>query len=1161
VSDPVFCGRVVSVVHQTEDFRIAKVKLDGESRTVTVKGYFPSQNVGVGSWVSFAGRWTNHPHYGRQLSVTRSPVAVTEWNDDRVLSALSANGVGPQVRLQLQIFAQGRGLDLSEALDSGDLSGSGWDEITSAFVLSRWRSLRVHLDGARFLSEAGVPPRVVGKVQSVLGDALEERITQDPWILVRVAGISFKEADEVAMRLGSSLDNPSRINGAVLTAVQQVEREGHVYALTGQVVHAVQKMIPGNITSAQVAESIRDLLSQGQLKVERHPDDGSVILYLPWNHQMEMESASMLRQRVSEASSGIDPDTAAAELDKWAEARKVTLTETQRLAAFRALTEPVSILTGLPGTGKTTTLQSAVSVLKDSETPFLLVAPTGIAAKRLASVTGSPASTVHRAFSAKIGGDLEDKDDGSTYIGIVRSERSAGDMGSDTKAQTWEYGPDNPYPADVVIVDESSMVDLHMLYRLLQGTKPTCRLVFVGDPYQLPSVGSGDILRDLASCGLFVHTHLSEIFRQENTSGIVLAAHDIHAGRVPNMGLADFTLVPADDDYDAADRIVKIAKRLYARRMNFQVLSPRHAGDAGVTNLNEVLRIAINPPSPGVAERNLSGAVVREGDRIMVVKNDYNRGVFNGDVGKVGRINHRRKQLVIRIFSEPGQPQQEVEYDLSKGSPHIRLAYAQTIHKCVHPDTLVETPQGIFPIKEIPQSGEILTPEGFKPYVNKVVNPVSDAIVMTTEGGYSLTTTPDHGMDVWDGTRYQRKVMSRVGVGDWVRIKVGGPEVDRPLCELPPLPDGDIRSNRYQTPSLLSDVVAEFLGLMVADGTVFRGGFRLAKRHSDVVARFSQLASLLFGCPVKQIVVGSTPAAEVSSTLLAEWLLSLGGMSPNDKYLPPLILSSPDRVQRAFLRGLFEDGTVNVREGRMDHVSWSTSSERCHREVKTLLLRMGMVTHTTQRGSVFQVSLRQDSALSFKERVGFVSAWKNERLSLDPVTPKGGVVPISKQEASSLRVGFKDILGVSRCQNAMNRGVLSRISAKSVVDSGRDHPLVPVLSDRLSYHHERVRSLDEGSCASVCVEVPDGHRFLQNGISGWNSQGQEYDVIVVPMLSSFGRQLQRNLLYTAITRAKQRVILVGSGDAVRRAVQNNKANKRNTLLAHRMGESSTGLGG
>ena len=243
-----------------------------------------------------------------------------------------------------------------------------------------------------------------------------------------------------------------------------------------------------------------------------------------------------------------------------------------------------------------------------------------------------------------------------------------------------EY-PDNPHPAQVVIVDETSMLDLHMLYRLLSGTHSTCRMVFVGDPFQLPSVGAGDVLRDLASCGAFVHTHLSEIFRQEGTSGIVLAAHDIHEGKTPNMTLDDFMLVDAEDEQQASSIIMSEVRRLYAAKENFQVLSPRHGGDAGVTNLNEVLRVTINPPTPGVAERKLAGSIVREADRIMVVKNDYQRGVFNGDVGKVSRIDHKKKELTIRVFAEPGQPQAEIIYDLTKGSPPIRLAYAQTVHK------------------------------------------------------------------------------------------------------------------------------------------------------------------------------------------------------------------------------------------------------------------------------------------------------------------------------------------------------------------------------------------------------------------------------------------------------------------------------------------------
>ncbi len=677
MSEQTYSGRVSSVMFQREDFRIAKVALDGGSSpsAVTVSGHFPAQVVDVGSWVSFAGRWVKHPQYGKQLKVTRSPISVS-WTEDRVLSALAANEVGPRLRLNLRDLATTRGVGLAELLDGGDLDGlTGSDEVTRLYVVQRWRALRTQLDGARFLSEAGVPARVISKVWAALGDELEEKITEDPWILVRVGGISFKEADEVAVRLGVSLDNPGRINGAVLTAVQEVAVEGHVFASTGQVLGAAQRLIPGPQVSAEkVASAIGTLVGDKQLVVERGFREGLVALYEPWSSAMEKGCADFLHLRQREAVTGMDPDEGKTELEKWAVGHKVTLTPTQMDAALRVLTEPISVLTGLPGTGKTTTLQAAVAILREMAVPFLLVAPTGIAAKRLSTVTGTKAATVHRAFSAK---GFETREREATYVGVVGN--NAAKASGNTKGEDWGYGPENPHPAQVVIVDESSMLDLHMLYRVLGGTLETCRLVFVGDPYQLPSVGAGDVLRDLVSSGCFPHTHLTQIFRQADTSSIITAAHAVHAGQTPDMEDRDFLLIPADTEEEAAFTIRSIAQRLYAKRANFQVLSPRHKGGAGVTTLNELLRMALNPPSPGLAERRIMGDVVREGDRIMVVKNDYDHGVYNGDIGKISRIDHRAKELEIKVFG--GGMERLVRYNVAKHTPPIRLAYCQTIHK------------------------------------------------------------------------------------------------------------------------------------------------------------------------------------------------------------------------------------------------------------------------------------------------------------------------------------------------------------------------------------------------------------------------------------------------------------------------------------------------
>jgi len=679
MSEQSYTGRVSSVMYESEDFRIAKILLDGgKGKPITVKGHFPAQHVSVGSWVSFAGKWITHPQYGKQLSVTRSPIAIDRWTEDRTMSALTANGIGPQLRFQLRMYAKEREMSVSELLDSGDLDGFQQDELTRTYLISRWRSLRSHLDAAQFLAEAGVPSKVIGKIWSALGDELEEKITADPWVLVRVGGISFREADEVAARLGVDLASQGRVNGAVLTAVQGVAAEGHVYATTGQVVGAVNRMIPGpDLPSSAIAEAIKDLRVQGQLEAD-HTPEGGWALYEPWSAHMERFCAERLAER-SQIGLAERQEEAQVELEKWSQGRKVDLTETQTIAALRSLVEPVSVLTGLPGTGKTTTLQAVVSVLRDLNTPFLLVAPTGIAAKRMASVTGADAATVHRAFSAK--GFALDEERHATYVGVHGESTKSGTATGDTKEEDWGYGPDNPHPAEVLVVDESSMLDLHMLYRLLSGTRETCRLVFVGDPYQLPSVGAGDVLRDLVDCGAFPHTHLSEIFRQEDTSGIVLAAHAVHRGVPPEMGTADFMLIPTRDESAAAEIIRNISVRLYKKRANFQVLSPRHKGDAGVTTLNQILRMAINPPTPGIAERRIGGDTIREDDRIMVIKNNYTKGVYNGDVGKVSRIDNRAKTVEIRVFTPDGEPDQVVSFEFQKGAPPLRLAYAQTIHK------------------------------------------------------------------------------------------------------------------------------------------------------------------------------------------------------------------------------------------------------------------------------------------------------------------------------------------------------------------------------------------------------------------------------------------------------------------------------------------------
>lgn len=702
----IFSGTVTRVLYENEDFRILLATLDGGGPAttyappVTVKGDFPAQNVQVGSWISFEGKWIEHEQYGKQLTVLRSPVAVPKWTDDRVLAALTSAQVGPTVRMHLLAHAKQRGLPLFEVMDAKDPIVPGVDKLTLDHALARWRSIRTYMDAANFMSEAGIPASVVSTVWKTFGADLETTITVDPWVLVRIQGISFNEVDEIALKLGVPLSNPGRVRGAVLSSIQTSLQEGHVFCSTGQVVAAVNSMLPGtSLPPKDIAAAIGDLAKEGVIVVDRGTRPGLVALYDKWNHHAETECARLLAERLAtpleeryltdalcqvgdrvrdEAATGASLERLSVlALENWAAGHKTALTVEQLQAATRALTSQVSLLTGLPGTGKTTTLRAVVSILRDMGIPFLLAAPTGIAAKRMSSVTGAEASTIHRAFGAK-GFAKDDQEREATYIGVIGDKSRKTSSGGDGE---WEFGPDRPHPAKYIVIDESSMLDLHMLYRLLTATSSTCRLMFVGDPYQLPSVGSGDVLHDMVRSKVFPHSHLVTIFRQEGTSDIVMAAHAVHAGKTPDTSGTDFVLMTATTEDAASDIITRIAQNLYSKRKNFQVLSPRHAGSAGVTALNQRLRLALNPSVPGLAEMRLGGSVVREGDRIMVVKNDYELGVYNGDVGKVSRIDRRAKEVELKIFEGPGLPSRLVSYPFKDATRSIRLAYAQTVHK------------------------------------------------------------------------------------------------------------------------------------------------------------------------------------------------------------------------------------------------------------------------------------------------------------------------------------------------------------------------------------------------------------------------------------------------------------------------------------------------
>lgn len=700
-----FSGRVHSVnfADESKAFYILRMLLDAECITAevtdakgisAVTGHIPGVKIALGAWFGFEGVWHQHPKYGKQIKVTRAPVLKNGWDDDTCVKVLVSQGVGPAIASKVRAHFK-TGL-LSVLSDPKKLSEvPGITIFVGEHIAQKWKIARAQFLTLDFLGDLGLPQEKVRQVWSIFGDRAQDVLSTDPWSLSDIDGVTFQDCDTVAHRLSldCSPSNLNRVKGAIVYAAKSSKGSGHLYLTSGELLGAVRPLDP-LMVDVDIAAGLKSLVDEKRVVVDRS-QPGVTAIYDPWSYETEAGSARILLDRLVTAA--IPPDRAAQytkailgveepgvtlreagerHLASVGSSLGVSLSSSQAEAVLNCLTESVSVITGVPGSGKTTSLRMALGLLHEAGMVPLVVAPTGIAAKRVASVTGVKSSTIHRAFKAT--GIESESGRESTYAGVV------GDRGdtsvSDGSEEAWGYGPGNPHPAEVVVVDECSMVDQAVLYRVLTCTRPDCRLVFVGDSAQLPSVGAGNVLRDIIASGRFSTVALTEIFRQADTSPIVTAAHDTFHGIVPEAHLlSDFSLIPYSNEEDVLKTVLTLSEKLYNDRKNFQVLSPRHAGMLGVTNLNSRLRALLNPSQHGLHEVSLGGDVLREGDRVIVSKNDYKLGVFNGDVAKVNFIDKNAKEIELKIH---GPPVLMVRIPIAKARTLLRLAYAVTVHRC-----------------------------------------------------------------------------------------------------------------------------------------------------------------------------------------------------------------------------------------------------------------------------------------------------------------------------------------------------------------------------------------------------------------------------------------------------------------------------------------------
>lgn len=656
-------GQVLDVKYRSEDFHILSLAVHKSSpaapkKVLTVSGnFYGLLQVTPGTTIGIIGEMVTHPKYGLQLvphgweAYAKTALDVETFLSECVegfgnpsLSTLLAHRFGTEL-YEKMIQAPD---EIRSLVDEDDPMRV---EIDSA--LEKWRHTRVMANLASLLKAVELPPHVIVRVYEKFGDRALDVVKENPYRLVQVDGMTFAAADKLAKQAGIEGGDIKRVEGAVLWFLWQGAKDGHLFMRRGELPRLIDELVEHEFIepferdlNVAVSEAVENLAARQDVHL-----DARAGIYLDSYWTFERESAARLAKFVT-APEGVQVDIDIPEfLADYERGHKIELSEAQREGVDKLLKNRVLVVTGLPGTGKTTLVKAFVALFRRAGITTTLMAPTGIAAKRLAGVTGSDTGTIHRTFG---------------YDG-----------------DRWRNRTDNKFTTEAVIVDEMSMVDMELFYRILDALHPTTMLVLVGDDAQLPSVGPGNVLRELLSAKEIPHIRLTQIFRQAHTSEIVLASHQINRGETPDLqprpASSEFQFVNCTNDETLAQLIVKMAEKLKSRDSNFQVLSPKYDGTVGVNNLNNLLREALNPPKN---QKEWRGGLlhVREGDRLMVIKNDYELSIYNGDMGKLTRIT--RDSLFVRIHGVgAGSVDMEVEIPKGDAPDKLRLAYAITVHK------------------------------------------------------------------------------------------------------------------------------------------------------------------------------------------------------------------------------------------------------------------------------------------------------------------------------------------------------------------------------------------------------------------------------------------------------------------------------------------------
>ena len=686
------CVEKISYHDEDSGFTVFELMVQGSKESLVCVGSFPY--ICEGEFLELEGEQKKHKIYGDQFAVKE--FKVSEPEDAAAMEMYLGSGV---------IKGVGKAMAAKIVKEFGDetfyvienepeklISIKGISERIARLIAEQFDEQREQRRSMMFLQQYGISSNLAIKIFKQFGAQMYEVVETNPYKLAeQISGVGFKTADEIAARVGIARNSEYRIRAGIAYTLLEAGSNGHTFLPEDELITRAAQIL--GVSEDDLSRQIDRLLIEKKIVLCLN-DDGDKCIYTSVYYFMEMACARMLndlnrKQIISE--SGIESRIAQIEREM-----NIELDELQKKAVMEAARNGLFILTGGPGTGKTTTIRAIIRYFENEGNDILLAAPTGRAAKRMYETTGRQASTIHRLLELRPGAEGEDSISSRSF--------------------TFERNDENPLEADVVIIDEMSMVDIGLMNALLKAVSVGTRLILVGDVNQLPSVGPGNVLRDIIASECFSVITLNTIFRQASLSDIVVNAHKINDGIYPVLDnkSRDFFMLRRNDSEAVIGSMIELVKTklpgyIEAEPFDIQVLTPMRKGGLGVQRLNEALQDKLNPRASGKREKEYKDTVFREGDKVMQIKNNYQieweirsargfvsdsgNGVFNGDCGVIRTINTFAEEMTI-VFDDD----RVVEYPFSM-LDELELAYAVTIHKSQGS----EYPAVVIPLLDGPQ--------------------------------------------------------------------------------------------------------------------------------------------------------------------------------------------------------------------------------------------------------------------------------------------------------------------------------------------------------------------------------------------------------------------------------------------------------------------------